>query len=77
MNWQRVTQCRRPTFYATDPNGRRFYIEQTVRSEHASGMVGSEYQLSISGIRQGEIRLEAPGEVACAFRWAEGYLTTP
>lgn len=76
LHWQRALECRRPSYYATDPAGRRLYVEQTVRSECASGLIGSEFQISIGGVRQGEIRLAAPGNVKDAFLAAEGYLGT-
>lgn len=52
--WQRAPS-RRTAFFA-DHDGLRLFIEQTTRSVHAHGIVGDEFQGSVSGIRVGEFR---------------------
>jgi len=43
----------RPAYYA-DVVGHRAFVEMTVRSHRAHGLVGSEYQASLDGVRLGE-----------------------
>lgn len=43
----------RPAYFA-DVAGHRAFVELTVRSHRAHGLVGSEYQASLDGVRLGE-----------------------
>lgn len=53
MTWHRANAGRRPAMYA-DVNGHRLFVQQTVRSYCARGMVGTEYQATIGGVRIAE-----------------------
>lgn len=53
VHWQKADAGRRPAMYA-DVNGHRLFVQQTVRSHCARGLVGSEYQAMIGGIRVAE-----------------------
>ena len=60
------TGGKRSGFYA-DVAGRRLFVEQTVRSHCAHGIVGTEYQASIAGVRIGEFpSLDAAQNAAIA-----------
>jgi hypothetical protein len=54
INWQRAP-TRRVGFYA-DHLGRRLFVEQTVRSMRAHGLVGDEFAGFVGGIRVGEFK---------------------
>ncbi len=50
--------------YFADVAGRRLFVEQTVRSHRAHGIVGSEYQTSVDGVRLGEFNTLGDAENA-------------
>lgn len=64
--WHEVANARRPAFYA-DVAGKRLYVEQTVRSHRAHGVVGSEYQVSVNGVRRGEFDSRAAAQRAAVL----------
>jgi|GEM_PF-4147089 len=51
--WREAPAGRRPAFYC-DVGEHRLFVQQSVRSHCARGLVGHEYQLSHNGVRQGE-----------------------
>lgn len=56
MNTQwRDARGGRPAYYA-DVAGKRVFVELTVRSHRAHGIVGSEYQANVNGVRLGEFK---------------------
>jgi hypothetical protein len=53
VEWHTATDNRRPAQYA-DAFGARLFVQMTVRSFCAQGMIGEEYQASVGGVRIGE-----------------------
>lgn len=53
VEWRRADVGRRRAVYA-DLNGHRLFVQQTVRSYCARGLIGTEYQAMIGGIRIAE-----------------------
>lgn len=50
--WQDA-RAGRPAYFA-DVGPHRAFVQQTVRSHRAHGLIGSEYQASLDGVRLGE-----------------------
>ena len=65
IEWH-IAPTRRQAFYA-DSNGPRLFVEQTVRSERAHGLVGTEFQAWVSGIRVGDYRSLDEAQTAAVF----------
>lgn len=65
MRWQRSTSRRFAV--SAIAYGRCCHVEQTVRSERAHGVIGQEFQASVSGVRLGEFEtVEAAQRAAIA-----------
>lgn len=51
--WSKADSGKRPALYA-NVNGHRLFVQQTVRSYCARGLVGTEYQAMVGGKRIAE-----------------------
>lgn len=69
----REAPSRRPAIYA-DAEGCRVFVEQTVRSHCAHPMIGTEFQVSVAGVRLGEYPSAETAALAgvCAARNKKG-----
>lgn len=63
--WQQAT-VKRIAHYA-DVADRHLYVEQTVRSFCAHGLVGHEYQASVDGVRLGEFPSLLEAQIAAVY----------